>query len=70
MVVKDNNLNDSHSYKLPSPANDFSIDETYNYLSPSFIGHMIPLRCGHTGQPSNEEAYLMEKHLRAAGFVM
>lgn len=29
--------------------NEFYIAETSNYLSPSFIGHMIPLKCGHTG---------------------
>jgi len=38
-------------------------------LDARFIGHPIPLTCGHTGQPSSEEAYLMEKHLRAAGFI-
>eukprot|EP00347_Sterkiella_histriomuscorum_P010954 403374299 len=48
---------------------DFTLNDHENYLSPNYIGHMIPLKCGHTGQPSNEEAYLMEKHLRAAGFL-
>jgi len=33
------------------------------------VGHVIPVCCGHTGHPSSEEAYMMELHLRAAGFM-
>ena len=49
-----------------------ALEEERNFAEPldsRFIGHTIPLTCGHTGQPSSEEAYLMEKHLRAAGFI-
>lgn len=42
--------------------------EEQELLSDSLCGHIIPLHCGHTGQPSTSETYLMERHLRAAGF--
>lgn len=48
---------------------DNEIHNKFDLLSPNVVGHIIPLRCGHTGQPSSEESYVMEKHLRAAGFL-
>lgn len=38
-------------------------------LSPERVGHVLPVCCGHTGHPSSEEAYFMDLHLRAAGFI-
>ena len=38
-------------------------------LHPNRIGHLVPVCCGHTGHQSTEEAYLMEMHLRLAGFI-
>ena len=38
-------------------------------IHPDRIGHIVPVCCGHTGHQSTEEAYLMEMHLRLAGFI-
>jgi hypothetical protein len=38
-------------------------------LHPDRVGHLVPVCCGHTGHQSTEEAYLMEMHLKLAGFI-
>jgi hypothetical protein len=49
--------------------NSIKNDSTNELMSPKHLGHLIPLNCGHTGQLMSEEANLMEKHLKEAGFI-
>ena len=55
------------SCRLKSQLESPEIQE--DQLRPDRVGHIIPVTCGHTGHPSTEEAYMMELHLKAAGFL-
>lgn len=47
-----------------------SVFPNFEEPSPFIVGHIIPVKCGHTGHFSAIEAHVLDQHMKAAGFVL